>query len=135
MISIPLTTALRRWHDGTHVGDVVAAHGRVQRYGSSMIIAVVRFVISPARPADELAASFAASAPNYAEVDGLHRKHFLLDPSGEMGGGVYLWDSREAAATMYTEAWAHRLEAKFGGRPTVEYFDVPASVEGPVPIA
>jgi hypothetical protein len=103
-------------------------------YFSLMIAAVVRFDISPARPADDLAAAFAASAPNYAEVAGLHRKHFLLDPSGAMGGGVYLWESRQAAEAMYTESWADRLEGKFGGRPIVEYFDVPASVDGPVPI-
>jgi hypothetical protein len=102
-------------------------------YFSLMIAAVVRFAISPARPAEELAVAFAASAPNYAEVAGLHRKHFLLDPSGAMGGGVYLWESLEAAEAMYTEAWADRLEGKFGGRPVVDYYEVPASVDGPAP--
>ena len=48
---------------------------------------------------------FEASAPNYQNVDGLRRKHFLLSDDGRTAGGVYLWDSREQAEALYDEAW------------------------------
>lgn len=95
-----------------------------------MIVAVVRFSIDPPLPPAELAAAFEASAPRYQGVPGLARKHFLMEPDGSMGGGVYLWESREAAEAMYTDEWATRIESKYGARPSIDYFDSPVTVEG-----
>ena len=46
---------------------------------------------------------FESSAPNYQNVDGLRRKHFLLADDGRSAGGVYLWDSREQAEKLYDD--------------------------------
>jgi hypothetical protein len=39
------------------------------------------------------------------------------------GGGVYLWESEAAASAWYTPDWEKRMEAAFGARPTVTYYD------------
>ena len=54
----------------------------------------------------------------------------LLAPMGPVaikpmfgGGGVYLWNSEAAARAWYTPEWEKRMEAAFGARPTVTYYD------------
>lgn len=94
-----------------------------------MIVAVVRFPLEPPLSAAAAAAAFAASAPNYQHVPGLMRKHYLLGDGGHVGGGVYLWESREAAEALYDDAWRARLEARYGSAPTVEYYESAVTVE------
>lgn len=93
-----------------------------------MIVAVVRFPMDPSTPADAVRASFEASAPAYQSVPGLARKHFLHAADGTEGGGVYLWESREAAEAWYTEAWIERVTQKFGA-PVIDYFESPVTVD------
>jgi hypothetical protein len=53
---------------------------------------------------------------------GLLKKYYLSNEAGG-SGGVYLWESKEAAEAWYTPEWADRLENTYGARPTVTYFD------------
>ena len=49
------------------------------------------------------------------------RKYYLNGEAG--GGGVYLWESEAAARAWYTPEWEKRMEAAFGAKPTVTYYD------------
>jgi hypothetical protein len=94
-----------------------------------MIVAVVNFALpSPLSP-DEAQAMFEASAPNYQNVDGLRRKHYLLAEDGRSAGGVYLWESREQAEALYDDEWAARIAARYGSPPTVTYYDSSVTVD------
>lgn len=93
----------------------------------AMIVAIVRFGLDPEMSADAVRASFEASAPSYRGLPGLLRKHYLLGDG--VGGGVYLWESREAAEAIYDVAWRERLTERFGAAPTVEYFESPVTVD------
>ncbi|MGZ7008225.1 MAG: YdhR family protein [Ilumatobacteraceae bacterium] len=94
-----------------------------------MIIAIVNFALPAPLTADEARAMFEVSAPNYQNVDGLRRKHFLLSDDGHTAGGVYLWDSREQAEALYDDAWRIRLAARYGSEPTVTYYDSQVTVD------
>ncbi|MGZ4674781.1 MAG: YdhR family protein [Ilumatobacteraceae bacterium] len=94
-----------------------------------MIIAIVNFALPAPLTADEARAMFEVSAPNYQNVDGLRRKHFLLSDDGRTAGGVYLWDSREQAEALYDDAWRIRLAARYGSEPTVTYYDSQVTVD------
>ena len=94
-----------------------------------MIVAVVRFPLDPPLSSADAAAAFEASAPNYQNVPGLLRKHYLLGEGGAVGGGVYLWENRAAAEALYDDAWSARLEARYGHAPTVEYFESAVTVD------
>lgn len=85
-----------------------------------MLIAIVQ-IPGLQRSADEATASARLSAPLYAGLHGLKRKYFLNGDAG--GGGVYLWETREQAEAWYNEDWAKKVEARFGARPTVTYYD------------
>jgi hypothetical protein len=94
-----------------------------------MIVAIVNFTLPAPLTSDEARAMFEASAPSYQTVDGLRRKHYLLAENGRTAGGVYLWDSREQAETMYDEAWRQRIAARYGAEPTVTYYESSVTVE------
>ncbi len=98
-------------------------------YGERMIVAVVNFALPAPLSSDEAKAMFEASAPNYQNVDGLRRKHFLLADDGRSAGGVYLWDSREQAEALYDDAWRARLAARYGSEPQVTYYDSQVTVD------
>ena len=57
---------------------------------------------------------FAGTAPKYRDVPGLIRKYYLLSEDGGTAGGVYLWETREAAEAMYNREWYAFIEEKYG---------------------
>lgn len=103
--------------------------GAPPSYGERMIVAIVNFALPAPLTPDEARAMFEASAPSYQSVDGLRRKHYLLAEDGHSAGGVYLWDSREQAETMYNEAWRARIAARYSAEPTVTYWESSVTVD------
>lgn len=87
-----------------------------------MFIAIVQIPMAK-RPRDAAVAAAAKSAPTYTALGakGLLRKYYLNGEAG--GGGVYLWTSEAEARAWYTPEWENRMEAAFGARPTVTYYD------------
>ena len=87
-----------------------------------MVITIVQIPRSGAKPDKATSIEGAKkSAPLYREVRGLIRKDFLNGE--ECGGGVYLWESREAAEAWFNDEWWGWIEDRFGVRPTLAYFD------------
>ena len=58
---------------------------------------------------------------------GLLRKDYLNGDAG--GGGVYTWESREAAEGWYTPEWFDNAEKSFGARPVVTYYETYVTVD------
>jgi heme-degrading monooxygenase HmoA len=85
-----------------------------------MFIAIVQIPVEK-RSKDDAIAAARASAPTFFSADGLIRKYYLNGDEG--GGGVYLWESREAAEAWYNSEWRQRMEKAFGVRPKVTYYD------------
>jgi hypothetical protein len=94
-----------------------------------MIVAVVNFDLLAPLTTDEARSMFEASAPNYQNVDGLRRKHFLLSEDGRTAGGVYLWESRQQADALYDESWRQRLAARYGSEPRITFYDSQVTVD------
>ena len=94
-----------------------------------MIVAIVRFTVSGGLTPDDARDRFMASAPSYQGLAGLHRKYYLRAADGSGGGGVYLWENREAADRVYTDEWRASIERRFGARPEIEYLDCPVIVD------
>ena len=85
-----------------------------------MFIAIVQIPIKKRSKEDAIKAA-KASAPTFVEARGLIRKYYLNGDDG--GGGVYLWESREAAEAWYNDKWWVRAEKSFGVRPKLTYYD------------
>lgn len=94
-----------------------------------MITALVQFKLPQPMTTDKAREVFSGTAPNYLEVDGLVRKYYLLSEDGQTAGGVYLWQSRQAAERLYTEDWKAFIYQKYGTRPTITYFTSPVIVD------
>ncbi len=94
-----------------------------------MITAIVQFGLPAPLSLEQARQKFAGSAPRYIGVDGLVRKYFLLSDDRLTAGGVYLWESREAADLMYTDEWRRSIAEKYGAAPVVTYYDAPVLVD------
>jgi hypothetical protein len=93
-----------------------------------MITAIVRFELPPGTSLEAAKAMFEKSAPNYKGVQGLVRKYYLFGDDGT-GGGVYLWESREAADALYNDAWRKMISERFGNPPRISYYESPVIVD------
>ena len=60
---------------------------------------------------------------------GLIRKYYLVSEDGATAGGVYLWQSREDAESLYTQDWKNFVREKYGSDPSIVYFHSPVVVD------
>ena len=93
-----------------------------------MITAIVRFKLPEGTSLAAAKAMFEKSAPNYQNAPGLVRKYYLFGED-RTGGGVYLWESREAADRMYSEDWRKMIAERYGVAPDVTYYETPVIVD------
>jgi hypothetical protein len=61
-------------------------------------------------------------------VPGLVRKYHVFGDDGT-GGGVYLWESREAGDALYIAAWRDMIVKRYGAARSIRYFDTPVIVD------
>jgi len=94
-----------------------------------MITTLTSFTLPKPITRDEAVAIFRSTAPTYRGVPGLIRKTYVLYPDGITVGGIYLWQSRAAAETMYSEGWRDFVRGKYGCEPVVTYLDSPVVVD------
>lgn len=96
-----------------------------------MILALVTFRMPAGTTRAAAAAMFRATAPHYAALPGLVRKHYLHRDAGAHAelGGCYLWESRAAAEAGHGAEWRARVVAKYGVEPEIRLFEVPVSVD------
>jgi hypothetical protein len=93
-----------------------------------MITAIVRFPLPKGMTLEDAKTLYEKSAPNYRGAHGLVRKYYLFGED-QVGGGVYLWESREAAEKMYSPAWRKVITERYGSVPEITYYDTPVIVD------
>jgi hypothetical protein len=94
-----------------------------------MITAIVRFKLPATVSSEQASKLFQGSAPKYQGLSGLVRKYYLFDEKTRTGGGVYLWESREAAEAVYTPEWRRMIAERYGAEPDILYFETPIIVD------
>lgn len=94
-----------------------------------MITVIVNFPSPAGASVESMADIFNSTAPHYEGLPGLIRKYYLFDPETEIGGGVYLWDSREKAEAFYNKEWHERIRDKYGAEPDIKMFESPVIVD------
>ena len=94
-----------------------------------MITAIVRFKLPATIDAAQAAELFQGSAPKYQGLNGLVRKYYLYDAESRIGGGCYLWESREAAERVYTAEWRKMIADRYGSAPEISFFETPVIVD------
>lgn len=94
-----------------------------------MITVLVQFQLPQPVTREKAREIFLSTAPKYRGFPGLIRKNYVLCQDGKTAGGVYLWKSREAAERLYTDEWKKFIVDKYGGQPSVIYFETPVVVD------
>ena len=94
-----------------------------------MITTITEFKLSEPISRQEAQRIFLSTAPKYQNVPGLIRKCYLWSEGGNSVGGVYLWNNRADAESMYTESWRDFVREKYGSEPLVTYFETPVVVD------
>ena len=91
-------------------------------------IVVVQFPLAK-RTQEQAIAGGNSTAPTYLGLaeKGLIRKDYLNGDTGT--GGIYLWESREAAEAWFTEERVQMLTEKFGAAPTLTWYDTHVTVD------
>ena len=94
-----------------------------------MITALVQFALPAPISLAEATKRFESSAPKYQNMPGLVRKYYVRSEDGRTAGGIYLWESRDAAEAVYNGEWRARVEMLYGAKPTITWFDTPVVVD------
>ena len=97
-----------------------------------MITVIAEFKLPQPISEDQASAIFLSTAPKYQGMPGLIRKYYFLTSDGCKAGGVYLWQSREAADKLYTDEWRDFVRGKYGSDPTLTYLFTPVVVDNVV---
>ena len=94
----------------------------------SQCIVIVQFDL-PKRPTDQAINGGLGTAPTDRGLEGkgLLRKDYLNGDEGT--GGVYLWESREAAEAWYTPELVASLTERFGVEPRLTWYDTHVTVD------
>ncbi len=91
-------------------------------------IVIVQFDL-PKRTEEQAIKGGTGSAPTYRALGakGLIRKDYLNGDAGT--GGVYLWETREAAEAWFTPERQEELARRFGAHPRLTWYDTHVTVD------
>jgi hypothetical protein len=95
---------------------------------AAMITAVVTIKLPEGLTREQWLENTKRIAARFQTIPGLIRKQFLYSDRG-VGGGVYLWESREAAEACYRGPWRDNIRNMFGVEPEIIWFDSPVVVD------
>ena len=93
-----------------------------------MITAVVTFKIPPGTTRAQWLEHIKSISTRFQNVPGLIRKQFLYSDEG-IAGGVYLWETREAAEALYAGAWRENLRKIADADPDIAWYDTQIVVD------
>lgn len=65
-------------------------------------------------------------APDFLKIPGFLRKQFICSRDGKVAGGVYMWETQEAAERFYSGEWLAGIRARYGTEPRMTYFETVA---------
>lgn len=94
-----------------------------------MITVIVEFKLPQPISNNQARDIFLSTASKYQGMPGLIRKYYFLTPDGTKAGGIYLWQSREDAISLYTDEWKAFVRGKYGSDPTLTYLETPVVVD------
>lgn len=94
-----------------------------------MLIVIVTFKLDGLATLAEMTKRFHTTAPKYRNVPGLLRKNYIVSQDTRIAGGVYLWESREAADRMYTPDFKQFIRDTYQCEPEIRYFESPVMVD------
>jgi hypothetical protein len=96
---------------------------------SAMISEIVLFRLPDGMSRADAMAKYRARVPMWQANPDLIHKAFLFDEKSRRGGGVYLWNSIEAAKKAHGPAFEEAIQSIFGSKPEFQYFEAPIVID------
>ena len=90
-------------------------------------IAVVTYRLPDGTDREAALQMFRDSIPRYMATEGLLRKNVIYQEG--VGGGVYLWESREAAEAAYSDEWKAYMTEKYNHSPKLVFYEAPITID------
>jgi hypothetical protein len=87
-----------------------------------MITAVVTFKLPPGMTKEKWLEHIKPVSARFQNIPGLIRKQFLFNADGT-GGGVYLWETREAAEACYSGPWKENIRKIAHSEPHIAWYE------------
>lgn len=91
------------------------------------VLTVVTYGLPEGTDRDTAVQMFRDSIPRYMATEGLLRKNVIYQDG--LGGGVYLWESREAAEKAYSPEWTAYMTEKYNHPPQLTYYEMPITMD------
>ncbi len=91
-----------------------------------MITAIVLYDLPPSIGLEECREHFTKIAPDFLKIPGFLRKQFICDRGGKVAGGVYMWETQEAAERFYSGEWLAGIRDRYRTEPKISYFETVA---------
>jgi hypothetical protein len=98
-----------------------------RKWEDAMIIASVRFPLPEGTSLEDARKLYEQNLATYENAPGLITKYYVF--GGGKGGGIYLWESREAAERFYTPEWREMIARKYKGAGEIEWLENPVTVD------
>ena len=91
-----------------------------------MVTAIVFYDLPPHIGFEECRVHFTKIAPGFLKIPGFLHKQFICARDGKIAGGVYMWESQEAAERFYSGEWLAGIRARYGKEPKISYYETVA---------
>jgi hypothetical protein len=88
-----------------------------------MIVEIVTFDLPQDTTRAEALVLYKKSAATWANNGDLVEKYYFFDAEKCLGGGVYIWPDRAAAARWHGESYRNRVRSLYGAPPRIEILD------------
>ena len=83
----------------------------------------VEFDLPPGTTRDEALALYRGTASGWAANPDLVSKSYTFDERTGLGGGLYVWRSREAATRWHGDDYRRMIRARYGSEPRIRVTD------------
>ena len=91
------------------------------------VLAVVTYGLPDGTDRATAVQMFRDSIPRYRATAGLLRKNVIYRDN--LGGGIYLWESRAAADAAYDDEWKAYMTAKYHHPPRIVFYECPITID------
>ena len=88
-----------------------------------MITAIVLYDMPKSITREQCLAHYRKIAPSFLDAPGFLRKQFIYSVDGVVGGGVYMWETLEAAKAFFSGPWLDGIRERYGTEPKISYFE------------
>ena len=88
-----------------------------------MITEIVQFELAPGTTRDEALEKYRMTADAWSKNEDLVQKHYIFDASDNVGGGVYIWKTMEAADKWHGEQYKARVKELYGSEAKMIRYD------------